>query len=82
MSYPINDAAIGIKKVCELLSLSKATVYRKLKTDPSFPRAFKLSGGKSVRWRASDVRNYIDRCSASQHRPPHGDEATPDCMPA
>jgi prophage regulatory protein len=56
-AYPdkVPDQILGIEAVVARCDISKATVYRLMKTD-DFPRAFRLTpSGRRVGWRASEV---------------------------
>lgn len=51
----VYDQILGIETVVARCGISKATVYRLMKTD-DFPRAFRLTpSGRRVGWRASEV---------------------------
>ena len=39
------DKAIRLPRVCELLGVSRATIWRWVKLDPSFPKPFSISAG-------------------------------------
>lgn len=58
-SYEDCDRMINAEKLCEILDISKATMYRRLKDDPNFPQPLRFSGGRTMRWRLSDVMEYI-----------------------
>ena len=49
--YP-HDVLLDLKAVCEILSRSKASIYRDIKAK-RFPKQVKLGG--SSRWRRSEV---------------------------
>lgn len=52
---------ITIRELCELLSISRPTVYRKIKEPESdFPRPIRI-GANAVRFRLSDVEIFINR---------------------
>lgn len=55
------DGVIRLKQVTQLLSRSRATIYRLLRSDPGFPRPFSMSGSRSKFWRVGDVLDYINR---------------------
>lgn len=45
-------------QLCQLLSVSEATVDRWLRTDPSFPQPRRLGPG-TIRWRRDEVMAFI-----------------------
>ncbi|PWK55593.1 helix-turn-helix transcriptional regulator [Roseicyclus mahoneyensis] len=49
---------ISVKETANLLSVSRATLYRIQKRDPRFPEPLHLSPG-CVRWRADQISAYI-----------------------
>jgi len=51
---------MNLKETAELLSVSRATLYRMQKRDPRFPPPLHLSPG-CVRWREDQIRAYIQR---------------------
>lgn len=78
-----HDVLLPIGKVCEILSRSKASIYRDIDRG-AFPKAQKL--GRSSRWRLSVVMqvvegNYLPECldgSTSVDEPPipHAENAS------
>lgn len=54
------EYALGrIARVQAMLDFkSRQAVYDKLRTDPTFPRPFKL-GEYTIAWRLSEIRDYI-----------------------
>jgi len=56
---------IGIKKVRELVPLGKSTIYTAAK-EGKFPKPIQMtSSRKSLRWRESEIHQYIeDRLAA------------------
>jgi predicted DNA-binding transcriptional regulator AlpA len=50
---------IRLPRVCELTASSPATVWRKKKNDPTFPRSFKLSEGITC-WDENEVFAWIE----------------------
>lgn len=77
--HPCQESAISVKEVCLLLSLSKASVYRRVRNDPLFPKPFKLSGGKASRFLLQSVLDYLANCAkpGTSDAPPAG-EVGPD----
>ena len=51
---------MNLKETDELLSVSRATLYRMQKRDPWFPPPLQLSPG-CVRWREDQIHAYIQR---------------------
>lgn len=52
--------ALRLPDVTRLLSVSRATVWRKVKSDPSFPKPFHLSDRVTC-WDEAEIRNWISR---------------------
>jgi prophage regulatory protein len=48
---------VGIRAVCDLTSLSRATIYR-LVGDEQFPRALKISANR-IAWREQAVLDWL-----------------------
>ena len=48
-----------VDQVAEKLTVSRATVWRYVSTDPAFPKPLKLSRGCS-RWRADEVDQWLE----------------------
>lgn len=46
-------------EVCEILSVSEASVDRWMRSDATFPQAFRLAPG-SIRWKRSEVRMFLE----------------------
>ncbi|PHM63974.1 AlpA family phage regulatory protein [Xenorhabdus stockiae] len=51
------DKILNYKQVCEVMSISKATLYRKIKQG-KIPKP--LKDGRSSRWKESDITDYIN----------------------
>ena len=51
------DRLVKIQELCEILGISKATVYRKITQLPEFPKPIKIS--TATRFRESDVQTFI-----------------------
>lgn len=57
-----NNTVFGfyrIKKMCELLGLSKTTIWTRSATDPDFPKPVKLTS-QCTGWRADEVQAWIE----------------------
>jgi len=57
--------AIRLQSVCYLTAFSRATVWRKAKYDPGFPRPFKLSQGVTV-WDEAEILDWIESQKTEQ----------------
>ena len=57
--------AIRLPKVCEKTGLAPATVWRKSKEDPDFPRPFKL-GANHTTWDAGEITAWLEAKKASR----------------
>jgi predicted DNA-binding transcriptional regulator AlpA len=57
--------AIRLPEVCHLLGISRATVWRKAKTDPGFPKPFHLSPAIAV-WDEGQVLTWLDSKKAAR----------------
>ena len=57
--------AIRLQRVCNMTALSPATVWRKEKNDPAFPRSFKLSE-KVTCWDENEVFAWIEAKKAAR----------------
>jgi predicted DNA-binding transcriptional regulator AlpA len=64
MSSVVHSRAIRLPEVCHLLGISRATVWRKAKTDPSFPKPFHLTPAIAV-WDESQVLNWLEAKKAA-----------------
>jgi predicted DNA-binding transcriptional regulator AlpA len=57
--YPNEDRLLSITELMRAMGLrSRTSIYRQIKFDPDFPRPLKL-GTRSVRFRRSDLANYM-----------------------
>lgn len=45
-------------ELCEMLSVSEASVDRWLRSDPSFPQPRRIASG-TIRWKRSEVRAFL-----------------------
>lgn len=53
---------LTIKQVLEITQVSRATLYRWIKAG-DFPAQYSLTAsGRSVRWKALEVQEWIDEC--------------------
>jgi predicted DNA-binding transcriptional regulator AlpA len=63
--YSNEDRLISIAELMGAIGLkSRTSIYRQIKFAPEVPRPLKL-GTRSVRFRRSDLANYVQRLSAS-----------------
>ena len=60
----IHNRALRIKHVREITSLSNATIWRRVKDDPKFPKAYKQ--GHCTCWDSEELIAYLDACKASR----------------
>ena len=44
--------------VCQMLSVSEASVDRWMRTDPSFPQARRIAPG-TIRWKRSEICRFV-----------------------
>ncbi|MAF94736.1 MAG: hypothetical protein CMM60_03130 [Rhodospirillaceae bacterium] len=59
------ERLITSKEVTEIIGLSKATIDRYEKSDPTFPRRIRLSHSRCV-WRLREMLSWIDLKSAQR----------------
>lgn len=57
---------VPIATVIEILDSSRASVYRRLKNDPTFPRPIRFPGGRSVRWELTEILRYVAAAAANR----------------
>lgn len=82
MSYSIQSLMLSValaqllraKQVCELLQISKSTMYSWLKVggryyNPEFPRPIYLSNGRTPFWRLADLKEFISATGAESLAP-------------
>ncbi|HDN9023113.1 TPA: AlpA family phage regulatory protein [Aeromonas veronii] len=66
MAYLVTSNLITMKELCELMRISRPTVYRRTKDPESgFPRPLHI-GVNAVRFRLSDVESYIESLSKAE----------------
>ncbi len=66
MSYEVpTERALGIAALCAKLNLGRATIWRRLNEDPTFPRPISL-GGATRRWLESEVDAWLAKCAAAR----------------
>jgi predicted DNA-binding transcriptional regulator AlpA len=59
--HPNEERLLSITELMRAIGLrSRTSIYRQIKFDPDFPRPLKL-GARSVRFRRSDVANYMQQ---------------------
>lgn len=56
---------LRLKQVCAITNLSAATIWRKLKTDPTFPKPFKI-GTNSTAWDFEEISEWIKSCKLAR----------------
>ncbi|MEM8574793.1 MAG: hypothetical protein AAGF48_09175 [Pseudomonadota bacterium] len=52
---------IGTRRLCEILACSRVTLWRRLESDPGFPRPITHVAGGRLAWRLSTIRGYLER---------------------
>ena len=50
---------LTLSDLCERLSLTRVSIYRRVKNDPAFPKPFYVAA-RCPRWREADVDRWID----------------------
>lgn len=69
MSVHIQDKkfarSIRLPTVCDLLGTSSATVWRMCKSDPSFPKPFKLSAAVTC-WDQRELLDWVETKKATR----------------
>lgn len=58
-AHSFTDRLLTARDVCEELAISRATLYRLRRRDPTFPDPFYL-GPRLVRWRKPDLDRWVD----------------------
>lgn len=61
----IINPLLPLKAVTQFTSLSRATVYRRVK-DGSFPKPIRI-GENRVVWRYEDLETWLATCTAASH---------------
>ena len=57
----MQDRLLTLREVCEMTKLSRTSIYRFIQSG-DFPRNVKV-GGKTSRWRASQLAEWMKRLS-------------------
>jgi len=60
MNSQFRGGVVRIKQAAHHLGMGESTVWRKVKTDPDFPKPIKLSE-RVTAWRLADLDAYIER---------------------
>lgn len=58
-SHTAQAVLISGEQLDALIGIASATRYRWQEDDPAFPRPIRFPGGRTVRWRLSEVNQYI-----------------------
>ncbi|MGR3905838.1 AlpA family phage regulatory protein [Burkholderia sp. SR8] len=58
MADQIKKALIRRKRVEELTSLSRTSIYQRMR-DKTFPGSVRLGAGRSVAWRLEDIEKWL-----------------------
>jgi len=61
----IGNRAMRLPRVCELTCASPATVWRWAKSDPTFPKPFRLSKGVTC-WDEGEISPWIEAKKAAR----------------
>lgn len=64
-----SDRAIRIPLVCSLTGQAPATIWRRVKHDPSFPRPYKL-GPKVTVWSEREIHEWLETKKAESRAMP------------
>ncbi len=64
----IAEALLKLKTAAAVAGLSEATLYRKAKTDPTFPKLIRL-GARCTRIRAGDLTTWLAAQGTAQEAP-------------
>ena len=62
---PSGGRAIRLPRVCDLTGISRATAWRKVKSDPTFPKPFHLSTAITC-WDEGEIVNWIESKKATR----------------
>ena len=57
-----------IEQVCERTTLGRTSIYERLREDETFPKPVRPTK-RSVRWRASDIDNWIAALPSADSAP-------------
>ncbi|MGV3554235.1 MAG: helix-turn-helix transcriptional regulator [Croceibacterium sp.] len=57
--------ALRLRSVCQLTSASPATIWRWAKSDPHFPRPFRLSAGVTA-WDEAEILDWLEAKKATR----------------
>lgn len=68
------------QQVAQRYAVSRATIWRWGKVDPTFPKAVSLSPG-CVRWRVSDLEGWESARAAREGGPDHAEPAPAAAAP-
>ena len=55
-----DSAMVPVKAFSAVLDAGDSTIWRRAKTEPSFPQPIRL-GTKCTRWKVGDIRAFIAR---------------------
>jgi prophage regulatory protein len=50
---------IRIQRLASKLEISRATIYRWLRDDSSFPRSFNIGAGSAVAWDEAEIDSWL-----------------------
>ena len=63
-----SSSLLTIKQVCERTTLGRTSIYERLREDETFPKPVRPTK-RTVRWRASDVDNWIAALPSADSAP-------------
>ena len=58
--------ALRLKELRALTNLSPATIWRRSKQDPTFPKPFSI-GPNSTAWDEQEVMTWLENCKANRN---------------
>ncbi|HUX30536.1 MAG TPA: AlpA family phage regulatory protein [Thiobacillus sp.] len=59
LKHNTQTRAIRLPRVCEITASSKATTWRRVQSDPTFPKPFRLSPGVTV-WDEAEIIFWLE----------------------
>jgi predicted DNA-binding transcriptional regulator AlpA len=68
MEPPVNERLLRRVEVEQRVGLKTSSIYQKI-AKGTFPKPIRLGGTSSVRWRESDINEWIAQCADDEHVP-------------
>jgi predicted DNA-binding transcriptional regulator AlpA len=62
---------LSTRELCKLLRISESTLYKKLKTDPTFPRPLR-DLGRNAHFRPEQIEEWVDARTRAATAPAQG----------